>query len=657
MKKFILFFCFVFINQIIQAQSEIDSLNGLLKKEKQTEKQLLLLIKLTEISLDSRPDLALPYVNRILNLAYTQNNEKAEAMGLKYLGRVYLEQSLFEDALDCFIKSLNLTQKLKMTELQVAVQDNIGVVYTRLQNFDKALTNFRTALQLASNIQNNLLMVRVVTHIGEVYLLKKDFSEAMVFLQDAINKCGNSSSMELFKARALQLFSNVFANTGEYEKALTYLEPAYRTFLKKTDSKGIIRACLEYGFIYREKGEYQQSSDFLHRSLILAKKINAKKETSDIYESLSFTCQKSDSLTKALEYSRLSMAYNDSLLSEKNVQNISRLLVQYDIQKKEKDLKKLEELSLSKSKQVDKQYRWNSVLVILFVIVLALTFILIYNNYQKNKTFRLLKQNNEAIIHQKEEINSQNEQLQELDKEKNSMIRIVAHDLKAPLNRVLGLSELINLEVERLSEAQIKYLNLIRRVAADGTALIQNLLDFRAIEERSLKVEMAEVNIPELLNDLLVGFKEPAEKKGIHLSFINESGINEMTIVSDSGFLNRVFDNLISNAIKFSPLNKNVYIRLKDNHSKIYIAIQDEGVGISKEDFGKLFKKFQKLSARPTAGESSTGLGLSIVKTLLNQINGEIYVESVVGEGTTFTVELPKKEVMSTNRTAEALED
>jgi signal transduction histidine kinase len=109
----------------------------------------------------------------------------------------------------------------------------------------------------------------------------------------------------------------------------------------------------------------------------------------------------------------------------------------------------------------------------------------------------------------------------------------------------------------------------------------------------------------------------------------------------------QVLDNLISNAIKFSSCGKSVFVHVRGNEHSIYIEVQDEGQGISQEDQKKLFGKFARLSARPTAGESSTGLGLSIVKSMVEAMNGKIWCESEFGQGATFIVELPIAEMES----------
>ncbi|MBK8290015.1 MAG: ATP-binding protein [Flammeovirgaceae bacterium] len=115
-------------------------------------------------------------------------------------------------------------------------------------------------------------------------------------------------------------------------------------------------------------------------------------------------------------------------------------------------------------------------------------------------------------------------------------------------------------------------------------------------------------------------------------------------VVADKLYLYRIFENLISNALKFSPANKHIYTSIEEVENKIVVKVRDEGPGFTIEDQRQLYRKFQRLSARPTGGESSTGLGLSIVKALVEKMNGELICQSEEGNGATFIVKLEQSD-------------
>ncbi|MEK7990702.1 MAG: ATP-binding protein [Thiotrichaceae bacterium] len=240
------------------------------------------------------------------------------------------------------------------------------------------------------------------------------------------------------------------------------------------------------------------------------------------------------------------------------------------------------------------------------------------------------------------EIEQKNAQLLQLNQDKNEFLGIAAHDLKNPLSGILGISELMIEDAETFSPKEINYYaEMIAEASGQMFDLISNLLDVNQIESGKVKINIEAIDINEVIQKLLQNYSERATVKNITLSFKPQT--TDTTIWTDKLILRQVLDNIISNAIKYSPPNKHVCIGLTDIESSIRCAIQDEGPGFSVEDQQKLFGKFTCLTARPTAGENSTGLGLFIVKKLVETIKGRVWCKSELGHGACFYIELPKK--------------
>lgn len=277
---------------------------------------------------------------------------------------------------------------------------------------------------------------------------------------------------------------------------------------------------------------------------------------------------------------------------------------------------------------------------VLLVAALVVIVFLVNKNIKMTVMNHQLQVQNQKRLEQYSKADQQKEALADINKAQEDVMSSVAHDLKAPLNRVHGLVDVIFINDENLLPEQRKYLGMIKQIAIEAGTMIQNWLDVKAIENQKIQIRYAEVNIQEFIQNLLVGYQDAADKKGIDLQV--SIHLKQHTFWTDSNLLNRILDNLLSNAIKFSPLNGIIKFEVREDAPHIAFSVEDQGVGISESEKGKLFEKFQKLSARPTAGESSTGLGLSIVKTLVLNLQGEIKVDSIVGQGSTFTVLLPK---------------
>lgn len=229
--------------------------------------------------------------------------------------------------------------------------------------------------------------------------------------------------------------------------------------------------------------------------------------------------------------------------------------------------------------------------------------------------------------------------VEELALEKQRVISIVSHDLRSPLNRLFALIQLMQMDIHSLSDQQKDYLEKMHLVIADGLSMMRNLVDYRNLEYRVIETHIEPINITELVKTLVKNSNDIAKKKRIELLESCESGL---IIHTDKQCAHRVLDNILSNAIKFSAPNKKVWVRLSSFTSQeVKIEIEDEARGFLPEELVKLFQKFQKLNARPTAGESSTGLGLFVAKSMGDKINCEISCRTTAGLGSVFTIVLP----------------
>ncbi len=233
-----------------------------------------------------------------------------------------------------------------------------------------------------------------------------------------------------------------------------------------------------------------------------------------------------------------------------------------------------------------------------------------------------------------------NDALIQLNVEKDHFLGVAAHDLKSPLNSILALLSLLKAE-NTLNQPQQEYVGMIERSCHNMQNLINNLLDINKIEQGRNIVLHETCSVDTIASKQQSLFQERAAHKGIHFKILNKS--SGLLFVSDDEAVNRILENLISNAIKFSSEQAEVELLITATDNKVIFTVSDTGPGIKPEELPKLFGKFQKLSTRPTGGESSSGLGLSIVKELVELLKGNITVHSQVGKGSTFQVEFPLK--------------
>lgn len=250
-------------------------------------------------------------------------------------------------------------------------------------------------------------------------------------------------------------------------------------------------------------------------------------------------------------------------------------------------------------------------------------------------SYKMIKQQNENI-------QSANKRLLELNHEKDQLIHVVAHDLKVPLSHISSLIHIIDPGADNLTEKQAAFIQMIGQSSDRLIKLINNILDIEAIESKKAKLTFEPIDLKQVLLQVSDEFTHLAVRKNIRITCHISSGV----VMADKIHITQIFENLLSNAVKFSPKNSKVKVRCMIREGKVRVEVQDQGAGILPEEMSLLFMKYQKLSARPTAGEKSTGLGLSIVKQYVEAMKGRVWCESEPGKGATFIVTFDQSNVV-----------
>ncbi len=288
-------------------------------------------------------------------------------------------------------------------------------------------------------------------------------------------------------------------------------------------------------------------------------------------------------------------------------------------------------------------YRFILVSLIILAVLLLIVVVLQIRLYRKLKARnKVVLSQSRKIKNQNLELEKQNKELLLLDQEKQQIVSVVSHDLKGPFNRIFALIQLMSTSIENLTEEQKDYIGKIHQIVADGLSMIRNLLDNRRLEERGIELAPKSVNISAFLLSLLKNYRTLAENKKIQIHLTAPEGV---IMEIDKSYLMRIMENLLSNAMKFSPPDTNIFVKLVNNQEQqIELTVEDEGPGLSAEEQLLLFQKYQRLTPRPTGGESSTGLGLFIVKTIVEKMGGVVRCESVIGKGSKFMVTLKRNQ-------------
>jgi signal transduction histidine kinase len=260
------------------------------------------------------------------------------------------------------------------------------------------------------------------------------------------------------------------------------------------------------------------------------------------------------------------------------------------------------------------------------------------------KQHDLITQNRElrlALV----ELENTNGLLQSMNREKSDLMNIVAHDLRNPIGAMVNYAEIIRMGKSADPDSKM-YAERIADAGKHVLELIYRMLSVEAIEAGKLELRPVRVEISVMAALVVDALRTEAERKKIT---IHVEIAAQATVMADEKMMNQILENLLSNALKYSPPGKNIWLRVWSERlisdagiqHTVRFSVRDEGPGLSPEDKNRLFGKFARLSARPTGGELSTGLGLAIVKRFTEAMDGRVWCESDLGAGATFIVEMP----------------
>ena len=244
---------------------------------------------------------------------------------------------------------------------------------------------------------------------------------------------------------------------------------------------------------------------------------------------------------------------------------------------------------------------------------------------EKNNAYKTIKEQNEKIL--------------EADKVKNEFLANISHELRTPLNSILGFSDILGTQLYgNLNPKQEEYINDIKVSATHLLGMINEVLDMSKIEANAMKVVKSAFWISRAVDEVVNIVSPLAQKKNIKL--IKNMAV-DFEVFADYQKIQQILYNLVSNAIKYSPENDEVEISINSDDENFRILVHDNGIGIDKKYHGKIFAKFVQLDSAYTKKESSTGLGLTITKELVELHGGKISLISEVNNGSTFIVEIP----------------
>lgn len=555
------------------------------------------------------------------------------------LGNIYYELADFSEAYFFYMHSLNAYER-EGDQMGIAkMQNNLGTVAHEMGRLEEAEKHYLNAFEIYSEYGTVTDQSRSKNNIGLIFYDRKSLDTALIYFKEAVSLLNSDLTMSSTEQYILSgIYNNMalaYSDLGEYEMALTFLRKGLALALKIEDLYNIGSVYINLGSIFGKLDRQDSALYYLHRSLKIAKDMHYSHLEMEAYDELAQLHAGIGSYGSAYNWLLRHDTVYRNLFNESQSEQIARLRARYEQEIKDREIEQL----MSES-QV--QGMLNKVFIVFIVVIVALIIIITVNLRSKKKTNQMLAERNLQISSAVSKLSESEKELQILNKSKDRIFTVVAHDLRNPVAAVTGFSELLYENFEQFpEETQKEYLLQI----VQGTQRIQNLLENLLIWARSqmkaIKYEPEVIHMKTVVGQCVKELKTNLDHKKVTCQLKIERGC---TVFADKAMIHTVIRNLIVNAIKFSFPGGKIWINSRLEGKTCTISVIDQGIGIQPEIQEKLFNANEVVSSPGTAGESGSGLGLVICKEFLEKNNGEIRVESEPGNGSSFIVTLPVSE-------------
>ena len=610
----------------------LDNTLGEFKEVARTPQSVDSLIALGNQLRDSDGRTSFMAAREALTLANEIGYEKGYADANNLIGIKYLDFGEYEQAMHHYLTALEIEERLGNLDAVARLQSNIAIVFLEQADFEMANEYMVLSMTTWESIGRINEAIVTANNIGVAHRRQGRYDQALIFFErvKVLSLLGEPDSVMHY----ISTFNigNTYRNMGEYDLALDHIEIAGAFFRRAGHVNGLIFYNLTMAEYHRDTGNYSKALELAETALESANSELNRQRIKDLYELKSTIYERKGDYAQALVQYKLFHQISDSLVNAERSEALNEMQVRYDVVQKDREIENLNKEYLLQQAQLERQSLVRKVMLIGLVTLLVFVAFLFRMNAER-------KRNNQLLNERRQEIAEQNARLAALLKDKDDFLSIVAHDLRNPISIVVSIMSLMKND-ENISREEIdEYIDMILISSDKMLHLVNDLLDIQSFSHGNFNTTFNSIDINEPLIQSVENFKRTAKSKDIELKLNTDN--NVCIVMGNTQKLARVFDNLISNAIKYSPKSSTVVITTKKSDETVRVSISDEGPGISETEQEKLFGKFAKLSNKPTGNETSTGLGLYIVKKLVSTMNGDVNCISEPGKGSTFYVEFP----------------
>ncbi|MEZ7497198.1 ATP-binding protein [Flavobacterium sp. Arc3] len=573
----------------------------------------------------------------INSLLYSQTKESTDSISY-YTNQANssIKEDKYKEALLYTQKAIDYCEKNNEIESQAIQTYNLGKIYYDLHKYNDANDIFKESISLFQSLPTSAEAAKSYYYLSLSYIEKKNYKAA----ETALNK-----ALSIYKQLNIDTYDDLLnLQKGIIYRANGNLNAAsfcFNSIISKPDSPAILNskteALYQMGLIEASNNRNNLALSYLTKAYDLNSKESNLYQKSTILLALSKLYEKILDKSNAYLYLKQHLNLKESL----EIANNEKLGIDdYENFKEMQRLAKIERVN-EKNAEEEKTNKFSkliNILAIALITILSLLSLSLYkNNIIRNKSNLLLKDKNKELLIEKEKT-------EKASKARSEFLSTVSHELRTPLNAINGITHLLLLENPRKS--QLHYLSSLKFSGNYLATFINEILEINKIDSNKTEVEYTHFNIKKLLEDIKNSLQGLAVTNNNTFTLNIDSKIPD-NVIGDPTKLSQIFMNLINNALKFTK-NGSVTVTAKVTQFEtetviLSFEITDTGIGISKDKLETVFESFSQGSVEINRKFGGTGLGLTIVKKLIEILGGDIKLQSILGEGSTFFFDLQFK--------------
>jgi signal transduction histidine kinase len=659
-------------------QQSTDSLEKLLAEKSDTARVNIMLILGQEYA-RTNPHAAESILQRSISLSDSMNYKEGLAMSYMQIGNLKIITGEYELAYSNLIRSISLFRELgdvhntaqalldlasisnrladypkaleyasnalilsRQTEdLQImAMAYNLmGIVYDNMGNFKSALTNYQKSLEIFSSENDRVGMGKIYLNIAIIYNKtgRKQDAENLLF------KCV-SIGQEFNDARLLSIaYGNIgllYNEDGSYNKALEYYQLSLDMKEKIGDKHSIMISYINIAGANFQLGESTLALKNLNIAIKIGTELGAKRELIDAYEMLAALYEQRNDFPNAYRARTQQMALNDSVFGQDQMKYLADVEKKNAINQLESENKILRQKSIIDRLKIENNRFIRYYLLIGLAFAIVLIGLLVYQSTERRKNSRRLDEANHQLVAINEQLKFSEGKLAESNMAKDQFFSIISHDLRNPLASMVSFVRIMKRDYDTLSmEERQSLIDEFEKIVNRTGNLLENLLMWSRSQTGRLSYNPSRFAAHFIIDENIDLHEASIKTKQIKIELVPES--KQAEIFADINMLNTVIRNLMSNAVKFTPLGGTIEVGYRINGNDCIFFVKDSGIGIEKKQQEQLFDLGQAHIRTGTASEKGSGLGLVLCKDFVEKNKGRIWLESIPEKGTTFYFSVP----------------